>query len=164
MPVNVQGEDLDQEQQEDSFYEFLQGEEAPKAKRGRPKKRDVPPADHTPVEESPAKTQRVSKREAGLRDAYFTIGVMVFQVNETDGQIIISGAEGRAHEVAMLAKKYPEFGKWVDRTLAGNVWVAFAIGHGTMLYAIAANHNAIPAGGLVSLFRRRKPVSSEPAV
>lgn len=77
---------------------------------------------------------------------YAAVGALVYSRNQTDGLIILQGAEARANELAELARYYPALYKVLKAMTTGNAWMSLIIGHSSMMIAIMANHDMLPPG------------------
>ena len=104
---------------------------------------DKPPADMAKREPA-TRGVRDKKLIDDLAGLYATAGVLVTLVNQTDGFLIIQGADERAKELVAVANHHPAMKKTLKRLTESNDYITLVVGHGMLAVAIMQNHNVLP--------------------
>lgn len=113
----------------------------------QPRQGMSPPETPTPGSTaSEAKTNRFVEEWTAT---YASIGMLVRGADPYAGDLLIQGAPTRAKELDELCKAYPEIRKWLRGSKKATAVIAFATGHGLMLFAILAAHKLVPTYGIV---------------
>lgn len=131
---------------------FDNASEQAEADRASHEERDIPPSDRVGVGKrgkdaevvSGPRSPRDARLTADLANLYLQLGMVISMFNKVDGYLIMSGCEDRAKELVAVANHHPQMKKALKQMTTGNDYIALALGHGAIVFAIAANHNIIP--------------------
>lgn len=113
-----------------------------RAPRKRAPRARAPKADKAP--RTPPATKRPTSLRAQLEESIAGIGLLVFVVNQADGQLIIAGAPKQARALDQLAKENPAVRGALERLLRTSTYAQLAMAFAPTLLGIAANHGLVP--------------------
>jgi hypothetical protein len=127
----------------------------PPKKAGRPKKAPAKPsatsagrADAAPKGQGrPSKDAQLTEK---LADLYALVGVGVTWFSPDDGRLVIERSEVCAASLVKWSKENAAVARALDRLTTGSALGAVLIAHGGLMWAIAANHQLLPAPNLAA--------------
>lgn len=86
----------------------------------------------------------IGKIRQDLQEAIFTLGILVTPYDQYDGAVLVSRAPAVADTFAMLASRYPEFRKFLEKGGDGMMWFKVAMTLASVVIPIGAHHGIIP--------------------
>jgi hypothetical protein len=86
----------------------------------------------------------LAKIERDITEAMFTAGVLVSPYDQYDGAVLIASAPKFAEAMTMLAGRYPEFRKWLEKGGDGMMFIRVAMVCLSIGIPIGAHHGLIP--------------------
>jgi hypothetical protein len=121
--------------------ELTYGGRGRKPKRCPEHKRGATPSDRPPKSSTPKGIERI---KADIRQVMFVTGVAVTPYDQYDGAVLIGSANKVADSFALLALKFPEFRKWLEKGGDGMMWVQIIMGLSSVAIPILAHHGVLP--------------------
>lgn len=115
--------------------------------RGRkPKKCDVHKKSRSTSDKSPGSQapRGIGKIREDWKEMQYTIGVLVAPYDQYDAAVLITTAPKIADSIALLAARYPEFRKWLEKGGDGMMWVKIAMALASVVIPIGAHHGIVP--------------------
>ncbi len=131
-----------------------------KPKRTRTRK---PRPSRARTDRAPRATKpRAAALRVQLEEAITGVGLLVFVVNQPDGQLIMAGAARQAAALDALAKENPAVRAALERLLRTSVYAGLAMAFAPTLLGIAANHNLVPpiVGAIAGMANSSTPAGS----
>lgn len=101
-------------------------------------------------EEKPKKVDRFTKMHDDLLEQFGGIGIMIYQMHQADGEVLLARADPLATKLTNVARQNPNVYKAIKKYLEGSVWTVLALEVATIANAIAVNHGVDAIGTLTS--------------